>query len=347
MIFRQLFDSVSGTYSYLLASRAGGEALIIDPVLEKVDRYLQLIGELDLRLVKAVDTHLHADHITGLGALRDRTHCITVMGENTKADVVSMRLAEGDKLAIEGVSMEVLYTPGHTDDSYSFLMNDRVFTGDTLLIRGTGRTDFQNGDARIQYESLFGKLLRLPDDTMVFPAHDYKGDTVSTIGEEKRYNPRLQVKSVDDYVALMASLNLPNPKMMDVAVPSNMKVGLAQQDIARRGWALSGAQAIALTGRPDIAFVDLREPAECQKHGSIPGALHAPYGDLQANIRAGGLLQELARIGDKRIVFYCAFGERSAMAVQAAQDAGLLSAVHVEGGIDAWKKAGGTLTRNV
>jgi glyoxylase-like metal-dependent hydrolase (beta-lactamase superfamily II)/rhodanese-related sulfurtransferase len=345
MIFRQLFDSVSGTYSYLLASRAGGEALLIDPVLEKVDRYLQLIGELDLKLVKAVDTHLHADHITGLGALRDRTHCITVMGENTKADVVSMRLAEGDKLTIEGVSLDVLYTPGHTDDSYSFLMADRVFTGDTLLIRGTGRTDFQNGDARMQYDSLFGKLLRLPDETFVFPAHDYKGDTVSTIGEEKRYNPRLQVKSADDYVALMASLNLPNPKMMDVAVPSNMKVGLAQADIARRGWALQAGNAIGLVGRPDIAFIDLRETGERLKHGSIPGALHAPYGDLQENIAAGGMLRELARIADKRMVFYCAFGERSAMAVQAAQDAGLLSAVHIEGGIDAWKKAGGPLAR--
>jgi sulfur dioxygenase len=343
MIFRQLFDSVSGTYSYLLASRVGGEALIIDPVLEKVDRYLQLIRELDLRLVKAVDTHLHADHITGLGALRDRTQCITVMGENTKADVVSMRLAEGDKLTIEGVSMEVLYTPGHTDDSYSFRMSDRVFTGDTLLIRGTGRTDFQNGDARMQYESIFGKLLRLPDETLVFPAHDYKGDTVSTIGEEKRYNPRLQVKSVDDYVALMASLTLPNPKMMDVAVPSNMKIGLAQQEIARRGWALSCAQAIALVGRCDIAFVDLRETSERQKHGSIPGALHAPYGDLPENIRAGGMLRELARVSDRRIIFYCAFGERSAMAVQAAQDAGLMTAVHVEGGIDAWKRAQGPL----
>jgi glyoxylase-like metal-dependent hydrolase (beta-lactamase superfamily II)/rhodanese-related sulfurtransferase len=343
MIFRQLFDSVSGTYSYLLASRAGGEALIIDPVLEKVDRYLQLIRELDLRLVKAVDTHLHADHITGLGALRDRTHCITVMGENTKADVVSMRLAEGDKLTIEGVSMDVLYTPGHTDDSYSFLMGDRVFTGDTLLIRGTGRTDFQNGDARMQYESLFGKLLRLPDETLVFPAHDYKGDTVSTIGEEKRYNPRLQVKSIDDYVTLMASLHLPNPKMMDVAVPSNMKIGLAQQEIARRGWALSVAQAIPLVGRPDIAFVDLRETGERSKHGSIPGALHAPYGDLPENIRTGGMLRELARATDKRIIFYCAFGERSAMAVQAAQDAGLMSALHVEGGIDAWKRAQGPL----
>jgi sulfur dioxygenase len=343
MIFRQLFDSVSGTYSYLLASRAGGEALIIDPVLEKVDRYLQLIRELDLKLVKAVDTHLHADHITGLGALRDRTHCITVMGENTKADVVSMRLAEGDQLTIEGVSMDVLYTPGHTDDSYSFLMRDRVFTGDTLLIRGTGRTDFQNGDARLQYESLFGKLLRLPEDTLVFPAHDYKGDTVSTIGEEKRCNPRLQVKSMDEYVALMNGLHLPNPKMMDVAVPSNMKIGMAQQDIARRGWALDAASAIALIGRPDVSFVDLCEAAEREKHGSIPGALHAPYGELQENIRAGGILRELARATDKRIVFYCAFGERSAMAVQAAQDAGLLAAVHVEGGIDAWRKAGGAL----
>jgi glyoxylase-like metal-dependent hydrolase (beta-lactamase superfamily II)/rhodanese-related sulfurtransferase len=343
MIFRQLFDSVSGTYSYLLASRPGGEALIIDPVLEKVDRYLQLIGELDLKLVKAVDTHLHADHITGLGALRDRTQCITVMGENTKADVVSMRLAEGDILSIDGVGMDVLYTPGHTDDSYSFLMNDRVFTGDTLLIRGTGRTDFQNGDARMQYDSIFGKLLHLPEETLVFPAHDYKGDTVSTIGEEKRYNPRLQIKSADEYVALMASLHLPNPKMMDIAVPSNMKVGLAQKGIAQRGWALQADQAIAMVDRPDIAFVDLREASERAKHGSIPGALHAPYGDLQANIRAGGMLRELARISDKRIVFYCAFGERSAMAVQAAQDAGLVSTLHIEGGIDAWKRAGGAL----
>jgi sulfur dioxygenase len=343
MIFRQLFDSVSGTYSYLLASRAGGEALIIDPVLEKVDRYLQLIAELDLHLVKAVDTHLHADHITGLGALRDRTHCVTVMGENTKADVVSMRLAEGDKLTIEGLALDVLYTPGHTDDSYSFLMADRVFTGDTLLIRGTGRTDFQNGDARAQYESLFGKLLRLPDETLVFPAHDYKGDTVSTIGEEKRYNPRLQVKSIDDYVALMANLKLPNPKMMDVAVPSNMRIGMAQQDIARRGWALQAPQAIALLGRPDVAFIDLREAGERAKHGSIPGSLHAPYVELQENIGPGGILRELARASDKRIVFYCAYGERSAMAVQAAQDAGLLAALHVEGGLDAWKRAGGAL----
>src|SRR5262250_1897307 len=254
MIFRQLFDSVSGTYSYLLASRSGGEAMILDPVLEKADRYCQLLRELDLKLVKAVDTHLHADHVTGLGELRDRTHCITILGEQSKADVVSMRVADGDKITIEGLSLDVLYTPGHTDDSYSFLMGDRVYTGDTLLIRGTGRTDFQNGSARAQYESLFGKLLKLPEDTLVYPAHDYKGDMVSTIGEEKRCNPRLQVKSVDEYVELMSKLNLPNPKMMDVAVPANMRQGLAQDEIARKGWAVTPLEALALLGQPDIAL---------------------------------------------------------------------------------------------
>jgi len=343
MIFRQLFDSVSGTYSYLLASRRGGEALIIDPVLEKVDRYLQLVNELDLRLVKAVDTHLHADHITGLGALRDKTHCVTVMGEQTKADVVSMRLADGDKLGIEGLALDVIYTPGHTDDSYSFILPDRVFTGDTLLIRGTGRTDFQNGDPRQQYESIFGRLLKLPDETMIFPAHDYKGETVSTIGEEKAFNPRLQVKSVDEYVNIMNNLNLSNPKMMDVAVPANMRVGLHQDDIASRGWAVSAEQALALVGRPDVALIDLREQTERERHGVIPGAIHLPYARLQENIAAGGMLHELAKSTSKQLLFYCAFGERSAMAVQAAQDVGISSARHIQGGIDAWRKARGPL----
>jgi sulfur dioxygenase len=344
MIFRQLYDSVSGTYTYLIASRRGGEALIIDPVLEKVDRYLQLIHELDLRLVKAIDTHLHADHITGLGALRDRTQCITVMGEQTKADVVSMRVAEGDKLQVENVSLDVLYTPGHTDDSYSYIMGDRVFTGDTLLIRGTGRTDFQNGDPRQQYQSIFGKLLKLPEETLVYPAHDYKGDTVSTIGEEKRYNPRLRATSVDEYVELMNNLHLPNPKMMDVAVPVNMKVGLAQDEIARRGWSLAPAQAIDLLGRPDIAWIDLREKSERERHGVIAGSFHLPYSHLQDNIRSGAL-QEMAKGSSKRLFFYCAYGERSAMAVQAAQAAGIVSACHLQGGVDAWIKAGGKMAR--
>nr|HEV8008413.1 MBL fold metallo-hydrolase [Bradyrhizobium sp.] len=341
MIFRQLFDSVSGTYSYLLASRAGGEALILDPVLEKVDRYCQLLRELDLRLVKAVDTHLHADHVTGLGELRDRTHCVTIMGEQSKANVVAMRVADGDKVMIEGLSLDVMYTPGHTDDSYSYLMGDRVFTGDTLLIRGTGRTDFQNGSARAQYDSIFGRLLKLPDETMVFPAHDYKGDTVSTIGEEKRYNPRLQVRSVDEYVELMNNLNLPNPKLMDVVVPANMQVGLHQDELAKQGLALSAGEAIASLGRPDVLLVDLRENGERARHGTLPGALHAPYPAIGDNLRPGGMLREMAAATGRRIVFFCAFGERSAMAVTAAKDAGLANTAHIAGGVDAWKKAGG------
>ena len=340
MIFRQLFDATSGTYTYLLASRRGGEALIVDPVLEKVDRYLSLIRELDLRLVKAVDTHLHADHITGLGALRDTTRCITVMGEQSSVDVVSMRLSDGDTLRIEGLELEAIYTPGHTDDSYSFRMQDRVFTGDTLLIRGTGRTDFQNGCPRAQYDSIFNRLLRLPEETMVFPAHDYKGDTVSTIGEEKRCNPRLQVRCVDEYVVMMNNLNLSNPKMMDIAVPANMRQGLPQDDILRRGFAIDAARARALIGCKETVLIDLREKIERQKHGSIPGSLHVPYSNLEENIQPGGLLFELASVANRRLLFYCAFGERSAMAVGAAQDAGLETACHIHGGIDAWKRAG-------
>ena len=341
MLFRQLFDQTSGTYSYLLASRRGGEALIIDPVLEKVERYLQLIRELDLTLVKAIDTHLHADHVTGLGALRDKTHCITVMGEQSKADVVSMRLADGDKLTIEGLSLDVLYTPGHTDDSYSFHMEDRVFTGDTLLIRGTGRTDFQNGDPRAQYESIFGRLLKLPDSTLVYPAHDYKGDTVSTIGEEKAFNPRLQIKSIDEYVDLMNNLKLANPKMMDVAVPANMRVGLHQEEIAKQGWAVTAGQICESKAMLNAVLVDLREQAERERHGVIRNSIHVPYPALPGSICVGGLLYELAKAGGKELIFYCAFGERSAMAVQAAQDAGVTAARHLQGGIAAWKATGG------
>lgn len=341
MIFRQMFDSVSGTYSYLIASRKGAEALIIDPVLEKVDRYIQLLNDLDLRLVKAVDTHLHADHVTGLGALRDRTQCVTVMGENSKADVVSMRLSDGDRLDIEGITMDVIYTPGHTDDSYSFALPDRVFTGDTLLIRGTGRTDFQNGDPRAQYDSIFNRLLKMPNETLVFPGHDYKGDTVSTIGEERNSNPRLQVKSIDEYVTLMNNLNLPNPKMMDVAVPANMKIGLAQDAVARNGWAVMAADALRFVGDPEVVLIDLREKSERERHGTIPGALHEPYPKLRENLGSGGVIRALA--SNRQLMFYCAYGERSAMAVQAAQAAGITSARHIQGGIAAWKAAGGTV----
>jgi rhodanese-related sulfurtransferase len=248
-------------------------------------------------------------------------------------------------VTIEGLTLDVMYTPGHTDDSYSYLLGDRVFTGDTLLIRGTGRTDFQNGSARAQYESIFNRLLKLPDETLVFPAHDYKGDTVSTIGEEKRHNPRLQVRSVDEYVELMANLKLPNPKMMDVAVPANMHVGLHQDELAKQGLALNAQEAIASLGRPEILLVDLREAGERLKHGTLAGALHAPYPSIAESLEPGGMLREVAAASGRRIVFFCAFGERSAMAVTAAREAGLANTAHVAGGMDAWKKAGGPVLR--
>lgn len=225
MIFRQLFDSTSATYTYLLARRKGAEAALIDPVIENIAQYLQLIEQLGAKLVYAIDTHVHADHITGLGELRDKSGCVTIMGEQTKADCVSRRVKDGERLDVDGLKIQAMYTPGHTDDSYSFRMNDRVFTGDTLLIRGTGRTDFQNGDPAAQYHSLFDKLLTLPEETLIYPAHDYKGWTVSTIGEEIRFNPRLQVRSIDEYVAIMKNLKLADPKLMDVAVPANLECG--------------------------------------------------------------------------------------------------------------------------
>jgi glyoxylase-like metal-dependent hydrolase (beta-lactamase superfamily II)/rhodanese-related sulfurtransferase len=343
MIFRQLFDTTSSTYTYLVASRHGGEALLIDPVLERVDRYIKLLEELDLRLVKAIDTHVHADHITGLGELRDRTRCITVMGEMSGVDVVSMRVADGEKVSIEGISLDTIYTPGHTSDSYSFLLGDRVFTGDTLLIRGTGRTDFQNGNAAQQYESIFNRLLKLPEETLVYPAHDYKGDTVSTIGEERAFNPRLQVRSLDEYVEIMNNLKLPNPKMMDVAVPANLRVGLSQDRAELSAFSLGCEDLSTLMGEKDNVLVDLRDKSERERHGIIPGSVHVPYAQLGEHLGPGGLLFELGRATGKRLVFYCAFGERSAMAVEAARDAGLSGACHLKGGVNAWKKAQGPL----
>ena len=227
MLFRQLFERDSSTYTYLIAGRTGGEALLIDPVRAELSQYLRLIDELDLRLVFAIDTHVHADHITALGDLRTETSCATLMGAQSKAECVSRKISDGERLKVDGLELRALYTPGHTDDSYSFVMNDRVFTGDTLLIRGTGRTDFQNGDAGVQYESLFGKLLQLPEQTLVYPAHDYKGWTVSTIAEERAHNPRLQVRSKQDYIELMQGLRLPNPRLMDIAVPANLACGEA------------------------------------------------------------------------------------------------------------------------
>ena len=223
MIFEQLFDTKSSTYTYVISSGEGREALIIDPVIEHTDEYLKILEKLKLKLVKVIDTHIHADHITALNELNKRTSCVRIMGENSKSEVIDLKIKDNEKINIENIELKAMYTPGHTDCSYSYLMNDRVFTGDTLLINGTGRTDFQNGSSYDAYESLFNKLLKLPEKTLVYPAHDYNGKKFSTIENEKNNNPRLQVKSKEEYANIMENLNLANPKMMDIAVPANVK----------------------------------------------------------------------------------------------------------------------------
>ena len=220
MIFEQLFDNKSSTYTYVISSGKGREALIIDPVIDNVEDYTNLLNKLDLKLVKVIDTHIHADHITAMNELNKRTNCSRIMGEKSKSEVIDIKIKEDDEIEVENIKLRALYTPGHTDCSYSYLMNDRVFTGDTLLINGTGRTDFQNGNAYDAYNSLFNKLLKLPEKTLVYPAHDYNGKKFSSIENEKKNNPRLQVSSPDQYAEIMDNLNLANPKMMDVAVPA-------------------------------------------------------------------------------------------------------------------------------
>ena len=225
MVFKQLFDQKSSTYTYLIASAKGREALIIDPVLDNVAEYIKLLKELDLKLVKVIDTHIHADHVTGASKLKDITNCSTIMGDHTPAETVEIKLKDEEYINLDNLRIKAMYTPGHTSDSYSFLMDNYLFSGDTLLINGTGRTDFQNGNAKDAYNSIFNKLLKLPEETLLYPAHDYKGEKVSTIGKEKKHNPRLQVKSVDEYVEIMNNLNLKKPTEIDFNVSKNINLG--------------------------------------------------------------------------------------------------------------------------
>ena len=225
MIFKQVFDTKTSTYTYLIASAKGREAVIIDPVLENVEDYIGILKKLDLKLVKVIDTHIHADHITGASKLKQATNCTTIMGEHTPADTVEIKVKDNEIIDIDNLKIRSMYTPGHTSDSYSFLLDNYLFTGDTLLINGTGRTDFQNGSSKDAYNSLFNNLLKLPEETLVYPGHDYNGKFSSTIGNEKKFNPRLQVKSVDEYVDIMSKLNLAKPKMIETNVSRNIQLG--------------------------------------------------------------------------------------------------------------------------
>ena len=225
MIFEQLFDKRSSTYTYLIASKKGREALIIDPVLNNVEEYINLLKKLDLKLVKVIDTHIHADHITGASKLKNQTNCTTIMGDKTPADSVEIKVGDGEIIKLDQLEIKALHTPGHTSDSFSFMLNNYLFSGDTLLINGTGRTDFQNGSSKDAYNSIFNRLLKLPEETLLYPAHDYKGEKVSTIGKEKKFNPRLQVKNVDEYIEIMNSLNLKKPAEIDFNVACHLKLG--------------------------------------------------------------------------------------------------------------------------
>ena len=334
MLFRQLFDKISSTYTYLIASKEGREALIIDPVLENVERYIQLLKELDLKLVKVIDTHIHADHISGIAELRDQTNCVTIMGDKAPADIVSMQVSDEELIKIDGLELRALFTPGHTSESFSFLMKDRVFTGDTLLIRGTGRTDFQNGSPSDSYNSIFKKLLKLPENTLVYPAHDYKGDLVSTILEEKKFNPRLQVASIDEYIETMNNLNLPDPKLMDIAVPNNLNLGINFNKQKVNNGLDPEEFNKALSGENNI-IIDLREQSEINKSGKINNCIIIPFPEITSYLN-----NNKEKLQNKKILFYCAIGQRSTLAVQVSKSYKYNFCYHLIGGLKNWKDKG-------
>ena len=332
MLFRQFFDTTSSTYTYLIANKKGAEACIIDPVLEHIENYLKAIKDLDLKLVKVIDTHVHADHVSGISKLRDKTQCIACMGKSQNAsEIVSMEVSDNEKFKVGDLELRALFTPGHTDDSYCFILNDKIFTGDTLLIGGTGRTDFQNGNAEDQYNSLFNVVLKLDDSVLVYPAHDYKGETVTTIGFERKTNPRLQVKSKQEYVDLMSSLNLPNPKLMDIVVPKNRKHGVPLE-IQMQFNGINVQQLKTMMNQKKVKLIDVREDFEIQRDGLIEKSIQVPYTQIEnffQNI-------ELSQSTDQ-FVLYCHSGQRTYLALQKLKNGNIY---HLIGGILSWIKAG-------
>ena len=337
MLFRQFFDTTSSTYTYLIANKKGAEACIIDPVLEHTKNYLKTIKDLDLKLVKVIDTHVHADHVSGISKLRDKTQCIACMGKSQNAsEIVSMEVSDNEKFKVGDLELRALFTPGHTDDSYCFLLNNKIFTGDTLLIGGTGRTDFQNGNAEDQYNSLFNVVLKLDDSVLVYPAHDYKGETVTTIGFERKTNPRLQVKSKQEYVDLMSSLNLPNPKLMDIVVPKNRKHGV-RLEIQMQSNGINVQQLKTMMNQKKVKLIDVREDFEIQRDGLIEKSIQVPYTQIEnffQNI-------ELSQSTDQ-FVLYCHSGQRTYLALQKLKNSNIY---HLAGGILNWLEAGESVQR--
>lgn len=347
MLFRQLFDLESSTYTYLLADERSRDAVLIDPVIEQADRDTQLLSELDLKLAYALDTHVHADHVTGVGTLRARTGCKTVLSERAGTGWADILVKDGDVIRFGEHGLEVRETPGHTDGCITYVTLDRsmAFTGDALLIRGSGRTDFQQGDAATLYESVHQKIFSLPDETLIYPAHDYRGRTVSTVGEEKRHNPRLKTtQSRADFVETMANLQLAYPKKIDVAVPANLFGGVARgidvtaEPAPDRSWAPVERSA---SGIPEVLpewvaahtantrIVDVRGADElCGPLGHIPDVKHVALAALEAEARGWDREQP--------IVIVCRSGGRSGKAALLLKSMGFARVASMRGGMTAW-----------
>ncbi|MGH8619209.1 MAG: MBL fold metallo-hydrolase [Burkholderiales bacterium] len=341
MFFKQLFDPDSSTYTYLIADDTTHEAVIIDPVFEQADRDLKLVREHGLKLKYTLETHVHADHVTGAQALKNATGAATVVAADCNAPGYDRLLKDGDVILFGHEEITVIATPGHTPGSVSYLWRDRVFTGDALLIGGCGRTDFQGGSAGALWTSITEKLFALDEQTLVFPAHDYKGRRLSSIGEEKRFNARVAGKSRDEFIAIMDNLGLPAPKRIHEAVPANLDAGAAHaathtEDDFAAGTAVQSTSANQLAetlAAGPVHLLDVRTPAEFETV-KIAGSINMPLDRLNP-------AEVISRFGaDAPLYCVCQTGTRSQLAAARLRNAGLTNVIHVDGGTNAWVAGG-------
>lgn len=346
MLLRQLFDHETWTYTYLLGDEETGEAVLIDPVIDQVERDIKLMNELGLKLVYTIDTHAHADHITAAGLLRKRLGCKAVMSAAAGAEGVDVAVKDGDRVKFGNVELEVRATPGHTEGCITLVTRDHeyAFTGDALFVRGTGRTDFQQGSAETLYRSIHDKIFTLPDDTIICPAHDYRGMSFTTVGEEKRHNPRVgDGKTEDEFVAIMDQLNLPAPKKLDIAVPANLHVGvvppssMSGEPLPERGWAVierspDGIPEVTVDWVAEhkgaVRLVDVREVDEAESDGKIDGVDVVPMGTVD----------EASKAWDKEIpvITICRSGRRSGRVALELEKLGFKRIASMRGGMVAW-----------
>lgn len=345
MTFHQLFEAETSTYTYLLADPETKEAVLIDAVLETVDRDLKLISEYGYQLKYVLDTHIHADHITGAGEIRKRTGAKTVVSAKAGVQCMDVAVVDGEELKFGRYTIKALETPGHTNSCMSYYIDGKIFTGDALLIRGTGRTDFQQGSSEKLYDSITGKLFQLPDDTVIYPCHDYRGQTTSSIEMEKKFNPRIGGgKSKAEFVQIMSELKLANPKKIHEAVPANMVCGIATRSENLKSLMVDGVREVEIQqvkehlGR--VRLIDVRTPEEF--NGELA---HIEGAEL---VVLGPELQDFLQKGDRaaEIVFVCRSGARSGQATRVSQEMGYTKTVNMRGGMISWNQQGFPITRD-